>query len=165
MSRFFRVYDRLLDATVLLPGVIVALMALGISVDVMLRNAGLASLPWMLESVEYAMYGLTFVGTAAVLRAGRHVQVDLIGSALGPRGMAISDMIVALLTSVIAAILLWFGVLAVQTAFQRNAILRQYFDIPEWIVLLLLPFGWSLVLVECLRRLWLSARTIQGANQ
>ena len=64
---------------------------------------------------------------------------------------------------VIAAILLWYGLRAVEIAHGSDAMLRQYFDIPEWLLLLFLPFGWTLVLIECLRRCWRATRDIRIA--
>ncbi len=152
MRRLFAIHDRIIEALVHLPGAIVALMAVGICIDVLLRNLGLGSFPWMLEVVEYALYGLTFAGTAAVLKHNRHVRVDLWGNAVPDRVRALSDVFVAVVMSVMTAVLLYYGVKAMLTAMDRNAMLRQYFDVPEWVVLLVLPIAWTLVLIECLRQ-------------
>lgn len=153
MKQLFAIHDRVVEALLHLPGIIIAAMAIGISLDVLLRNFGISSVPWILEVVEYGLFVLTFAGTAAVLKHGRHVQVDLWGALVSPRTRALSDMSVAILMAAITALLLFYGVKAMLLAFDRNAMLRQYFDVPEWIVLLVLPIGWTLVLIECARKI------------
>lgn len=153
MKRLFAVHDRIIETLLHVPGIVIAAMAIGISLDVLLRNFGVSSVPWILEVVEYALFGLTFAGTAAVLKHGRHVQVDLWGDMVSPRLRALSDMVVAGVMAAITALLLYYGVRAMLLALDRNAVLRQYFDVPEWIVLVVLPVGWILVLIECFRKI------------
>ena len=162
MARFFALYDRLLDWSGHVPGLIVAAMALGISIDVTMRNLSLGSVPWALEMVEYAMFGLTFAGAAYVLRAGRHVRIDLVASFLGPRGNVVSELVAALVMLVITSILLWYGLQATLLAAERGAMLRQHFDVPEWVPLTMLPAAWLLVLIECARRVWVCVGELSG---
>ena len=164
MSRVFAIHDRIIEALLHVPGVIIAAMAFGISLDVLMRNFGISSVPWILEVVEYSLYVLTFAGTAAVLKHGRHIQVDLWGDLVSPRIRAISDMAVAILLATMTSVLLYFGVKAMLLAFDRNAMLRQYFDVPEWIVLLILPIAWTLVLLECIRKILQARQDIVSAK-
>ena len=82
MRKSGEAFDRLLVLTGVVPGVIVALLAVGVAAEVFARNFGLTGFYWMLEVVEYGLLTLTMVGSAYVLSIGRHVTIDLVLNAL-----------------------------------------------------------------------------------
>ena len=53
MKKLGEAFDRLLALTSVIPGVIIALLALGVAWEVFTRNLGVSGFYWMLEAVEY----------------------------------------------------------------------------------------------------------------
>ena len=149
----FRKFDQAIAVLGELPGYIIALIALGIGVDVVMRNAGFGSIPWMLEAVEYALFALTFTGTAYVLRRERHVRVEVFVELLPVSLRRIVEVSALLVVLVVTTALLVFSIRAVQVAHQDAAVIRQHFDVAEWIPLCVLPASFLLLLGEVLRRL------------
>ena len=146
-------YERLLRGLGELPGFIVVLIVLGIATDVLLRNIGVGSIEWMIEVVEYGLFLLTFLGTAFVLRLGRHVVVDVVSSNLPARPRRLLAIIAAAVMIAICIVLFYYGVLVAWTAADEGSMLVKTFTIPEWCLLVVLPFAAILLGVESARRL------------
>ncbi len=146
-------FDRLLALTGVVPGVIVAALAVGVAAEVLARNLGLSGFYWMLEAVEYGLLTLTMVGAAYILSIGRHVTVDLVLSILPPAArrcfrIAINAVIVA-----VAAVVLYYGLVTTHLAYVEDSTLYKSFDIKEWIPMAVVPGGMALFLIEAARQL------------
>lgn len=148
-----RAHDGLLRACGEIPGVIVVLVVCGIAVDVVLRNIGVGSIEWMIEVVEYGLFLLTFVGTAYVLRLGRHVTVDIVPGVLPPRPRRYLAILAGILLLVICAIFFYYGVRAALLSRAENYALVKTFTIREWWLLAVLPAAALLLCIEGVRRL------------
>ncbi len=145
-------FDRLLAFTGAVPGVIVALLAVGVAAEVVARNLGLSGFYWMLEAVEYGLLTLTMVGAAYILSIGRHVTVDLVLSAL-PRGAYRQFRIgINLVIVVVAAVIVYYGTITTHLAWVEDSTLYKSFDIKEWIPMAVVPGGMALFLVEAVRQ-------------
>lgn len=154
MGAFFRAYDRFLQFTGVIVGAVVGLAALGIGIDVLLRNLGFGSIFWMLELVEYAILFVAMVGTAYVFQLGRHVSVDIVTDSLPPRIRKVVARVALIVTALVSTILLIWGVITTAKSFESGALVFKHFTIPEWMPLTLIPFGFLLLTIECLRELW-----------
>ena len=82
MEKVLRAYAFSLTALGTLGGIVFAAMAVMISLDVVLRNLGISSFPWLLEIVEYALFIVTVMVAPWVLHKGSHVRVDVLVGAL-----------------------------------------------------------------------------------
>ena len=153
MRKIVRGYDRLLDICGEIPGLIVVLVVIGIASDVVLRNLGLGGIEWMIETVEYGLYTLTFVGAAYVLRIGRHVTVDVLVTALPPRARRWTAIVAAAIMLTVSAVFLYYSARVVLSAQADDSLIIKTFTIPEWVLLSLLPPAALLLCIECLRRL------------
>ncbi len=154
LGGFFRAYDRLLQLTGVVVGAVIGLAAVGIGVDVLLRNLGFGSIFWMLEVVEYSILFVAMVGTAYVFQIGRHVSIDLLTNSLPPRSKHIVGLIALVVTTAVSAVLLTWGLITTIKSFESGAVVYKHFTYPEWMPLALVPFGFLLLTIECLRELW-----------
>jgi TRAP-type C4-dicarboxylate transport system permease small subunit len=156
VRRLGALYDRLLAALGLVPGVMVALIGLGTCADVLLRNLGSSGLYGMLEIVEYSLLILVMAGAGYVMRINRHVTVDILTDAL-PRFLARPAAIAtALLSTVFCAIFLWYSIATVLDTYQSGALVQKTFNIPEWVPILAIPLGFLFLTIETVRRLLIS---------
>src|SRR5262245_25835917 len=72
-----RGYHLVFSALGLVSALLIGAVAVGMSLDVIQRNLGLGTVPWMLEACEYAIFVSTFLGAPWVLHLGAHVRVDV----------------------------------------------------------------------------------------
>jgi TRAP-type C4-dicarboxylate transport system permease small subunit len=142
----------------LLCGLLIGGIALGITVDVLMRNLRLGSLSWVMEVNEYALYIVTALGAPWALYRGAHVRVDLllkgVPRAAGRWLEALTDL-VGLFAS---GALLYYAVAVARASIRDNARVIKILIIPEWWVFAVIAVGALLLVVEFVRRLVLAFR-------
>lgn len=171
MRRLAKLVDRgfglVIDGLGLLSGVVIAIITLAISADVALRAAGYRTLGWTLEVSEYGLLFVCFLGAPFVLRHGDHIRVDVILRNAGPvwkgRMLILSNLIAALTCLFLA----WFASLEALTAYIRGAILFKEIEMPQWIVLSVMPVGMLLLAWEFFSRIIrrLAGIEVPGENE
>jgi TRAP-type C4-dicarboxylate transport system permease small subunit len=133
-------------------------MAVLISLDVILRNLGVASFSWLLELSEYALYVATFLAAPWVLHLGAHVRVDLVVSSV-PRHVArLLEVLANLLGLAVAATLGWYGWRVASVSFARGDVLFTELVVQEWILLIFIPLSCLLLTIEFAFRVRASLR-------
>lgn len=153
MKKMGAAFDRLLALTAVLPGVIIALLALGVAWEVLTRNLGVTGFYWMLEAVEYGLLILTMLGAAYVLSIGRHVTVDLVLGALPPRVHRIFRITIDVVIVLVSGTILYYGIVTAHLAFVEDSTLYKSFDIKEWMPMSVVPIGMGLFMIEAIRQL------------
>ncbi len=153
MRKLGQAYDKFLALTGVIPGVIVALLAVGVAAEVGARNLDLTGFYWMLEAVEYGLLLMTMLGAAHVLSLGRHVTVDIVPSALPPRLRSKLEIVINVVIVVVGLIIVYYGILATRLAYFEDSTLYKSFDIKEWMPMAVVPGGMALFTIEAVRRL------------
>lgn len=148
-----RLYDGLLHAMGATAAMLIAAVALGMSVDVVQRNLGLGTLSWMLEACEYAIFSATFLGAPWVLRLGAHVRVDVLVSSLPPRAARALEIGGDAVGAATCSVLFYYAIVVVRGAIRDDARIIKMFIIPEWWVFAGIAFSAALLVIEFLRRL------------
>jgi TRAP-type C4-dicarboxylate transport system permease small subunit len=139
-------------------GLLIGGIALGITVDVLMRNLKLGSLSWAMEVNEYALYVVTALGAPWALYRGAHVRVDLlikgVPRAIGRWVEALTD-VVGLFAS---GVLFYYALAVARVSERENARLIKILIIPEWWVYAVVAVGGLLLVVEFARRLGLAIK-------
>ena len=153
-----RLYDAFYVALGAVAAALFVAMALLISADIVMRNVGLGTIPWVLEASEYMQYVAAFIATPWVLWLGGHVRVDiLLHSAPRPVARAL-EVLADLIGAVISAALLYFATAVGWASYVEGDRVIKSFIFPEYWVFAFLALVAFLLLVEFCRRLW-RART------
>jgi TRAP-type C4-dicarboxylate transport system permease small subunit len=123
-------------------------------IEVALRALG-SSIIWAVETSLYAFIWLTYVSAAQLARDRQHLCFTLVRNSLGRRGqfacLALSDLSLALVCVVIAGYM-WKPL----TDTIRFDLQMTGIDLPLWLAMVAVPFGWLLVLVRVVQRFWRS---------
>ena len=149
-------FDRLLEVTGVIPGIIVALLAVGVAAEVFARNLGLTGFYWMLEAVEYGLLTLTMVGAAYILSIGRHVTVDIVINALPANVRRVFRICINLIIIVVSSIILYYGLVTTHLAYVEDSTLYKSFEIKEWMPMAVVPGGMALFTIEAIRQFFRS---------
>jgi len=152
------VYERALMGLGLVPGLLVALIAIGTCADVLLRNIGFSGLYGMLEVIEFSLLVLTMAGAGYIMRINRHVTVDILGEYLPPRIGRVVVLIATFIAIVVSVIFLAIGIFTTIDSFTSGATIQKEFIIPEWWPVATIPIGFFFLAVELIRRLVLILR-------
>ena len=156
---------KVLDKTCQLCAIIGALLLLfvtfSIAYSIVTRQMGLGSPIWIFQFNEYSLLWITFLGTAWLLAEDKHVQICLLTNVLGERPNKILGIIHSVVGFGLCAVLAWYGFFSTKDHFVRNVIDTQAVDVPKWIILTVIPFGFILLSLQFLRKLYVS---ITGAK-
>jgi TRAP-type C4-dicarboxylate transport system permease small subunit len=146
------VFDRLLDACGLASGYLCGLIAVGVTLDVVLRMLGTAGLGWVFDLVEYALFALTMLGAAHVMRLRAHVMVDLFVGALPARPRRAFRLLALGLSILISGSFMLVSASATLGSWRDGAMVFKTFVIPEWVPLALVPLMFLLLTIELARQ-------------
>jgi TRAP-type transport system small permease protein len=141
-------YDRLLQALAAVAAVLLGASALAITLDVLGRNIGLGTLPWILEVSEYVLPLATFLVAPWLLRRNEHVRLDILLSAWPRLGHVTNVLGLA-----VCAVLVLYGVRTILNSAQQGAMVFKSVVFPEWWLYAPVPLCFSLLAIEFVRRL------------
>ena len=147
------IYDRIIDFLGVLAAAGIALIAILVCADVILRNANLPTIPWQVEVSEYAQYAVTFLGAPWVLRLGGHVRVDMLINLVGPARAVFLEILADILGLFASLVLFGYGIYVVYLTWRDNQLQIKMLIVPEWIIFLVLVFSGLLLITEFIRRL------------
>ena len=154
MSAVARSYDLFYRCIGALVAALIAFIAVIISLDVIMRNVGLGTLPWMLEVSEYAQFLATFLGAPWVLKLGAHVRVDVVVGGLPDRLGRALEMLGDTIGLLASLVILYYALAITTTSLREGAMVIKILIIPEWWVFTVVAFSALLLIVEFVCRIW-----------
>jgi TRAP-type transport system small permease protein len=152
MQKLEDLYRRLLAGLAAVAGVIFALTAVLITVNVVLRAWFSSAIFGLFDAIEYGLLAATFLAAPWVLARNAHVTVDIALMALSDRQRRRVGRLTNLLGAGLCAVFVHYSLTATLASAARGSMIRTSFVIPEWWVLSILPFAMSLMMVEFLLR-------------
>jgi TRAP-type C4-dicarboxylate transport system permease small subunit len=128
--------------------VLLGVSALAITLDVIGRNVGLGTLPWILEVSEYVLPLATFLVAPWLLYRNEHVRLDML-LGVWPRLGHVTNVI-GLGVSVVLVI---YGVRTILNSANQGAMIFKSVVFPEWWLYVPVPLCFALLTIEFVRRL------------
>lgn len=141
-------WERLLEGLAALAALLLGVSALAITLDVVLRNVGLGTLPWILEVSEYVLPLATFLVAPWLLRRNEHVRLDILLSVWPRIGHVTNGVGLA-----VCVVLVVYGVRTILNSAQQGAMVLKSVVFPEWWLYVPVPLCFGLLTIEFVRRL------------
>jgi TRAP-type C4-dicarboxylate transport system permease small subunit len=141
-------YDRVLQWLAACAAVLLGASALAITLDVLGRNVGLGTLPWILEVSEYVLPLATFLVAPWLLRRNEHVRLDVL-----LRAWPWLNHVTNVVGLAVCAVLVLYGVRTILNSAQQGAMVFKSVVFPEWWLYAPVPLCFTLLAVEFVRRL------------
>jgi TRAP-type C4-dicarboxylate transport system permease small subunit len=141
-------YEKLIFALFCAGALILALIALFILYDVIARNIGVPTFTHTLALTEYGLYYMTLLGTPWLVRKKHHVYMQLI-TALVPTAIRpyISKLSYLLCVITCALICYYSGLVTLETFLRGDHEVRS-FDMPRWLIFVIMPISFFLLTIE-----------------
>src|SRR4029453_16980237 len=133
-----RAYRGLLHAGAVAAALLLGILALLVTGDVVARNLGLGTLPWIIEVSEYTLPLATFLVAPWLLHRNAHVRVDVLPPLVG---LAVSAVFVV------------YGARAIASSAQQGSMVIKAIVFPEWWLYAPVPVCFAVLAVEFVRRL------------
>ena len=161
-AKIGRVLDRLTDVSAFAAGLLLSFILLSVCLDVIMRYCLNRPLQWVIELTEYALLYITFLGTAWLLRTEGHITVDVVLNRLSPRRQAILRVFSSAVGIVICVCLVWFGFEVAWDHFQRGVYDPTILEFPKALVIVIIPIGSLILLLQFVRRGYRSMMSVLG---
>jgi C4-dicarboxylate transporter DctQ subunit len=147
------ILDRVLNVLAALAILLLVFITLIITYTIGARYLALPVPVWVVQFSEYALLWITFLGAAWLLRKDLHVRIDLLMGLLSPRGQRIMRILHNGMGTIVSAVIAWYASGLVWDFFQRGVMDIRAIDMPRFAVLVVIPFGFMLLLLEFVRQL------------
>lgn len=141
-------YGNLLKGLAALAALLLGVSALAITLDVIARNVGLGTVPWILEVSEYVLPLATFLAAPWLLYRNEHVRLDVLLGVL-PRLRYLTSVV----GLAVSAVLVVYGVRTILNSMAQGSMVLKSVVFPEWWLYAPVPLCFGLLAIEFLRRL------------
>jgi TRAP-type C4-dicarboxylate transport system permease small subunit len=148
-----RAYTAALSGLAAVSAILIGLTALAITLDVVARNVGIASVPWILEASEYMLPLATFLVAPWLLRRNEHVRLDVVLHLARGRLGVVLEMASNLVGILVCAVLVVYGVRTILNSADQGAMILKSLVFPEWWLYAPVPVCFLLLAFEFGRRL------------
>ena len=153
IGRANSVFDGIVNAFAVLSGVIVVGLMIAVSSSAIGRTFWDITWIGLVESCQISVLYFTFLGTTWVLRQEKHVVMDLITTRLSPRNQLIINIITSIICALTCLVILRYSTEAVWSSWQAGIYQYEHFEILDAHILLIIPVGTLLLLIQFLRRI------------
>ena len=158
-----RAYGAVLDTGAVVAALVLAIVALLVTADVLARNVGLGTLPWIIEVSEYSLPLATFLVAPWLLHRNEHVRLDVLLTSLPPAAGRALDRLADAIGLAVSAVFVVYGARTMASSAQQGSLVIKALVFPEWWLYSPVPLCFALLAVEFVRRL-LTRGPLAGAG-
>lgn len=148
-----KAWGRLMQGCGGLAAAILGVVVVLVCWDVLGRNLGLGSLPWIVEITEYALPLATFLAAPWLMYRYEHVRLDLLSTTLSPGNLAKIERIAAAICLVVSLVIVWYALRVIVDVRGIGSMVIKSLVFPEWWLFVPVPICFTLIAIECVRRL------------
>jgi len=148
-----KAWGRLMQACGGLAAVLIGIVVVLVCWDVLGRNLGLTSLPWIVEITEYTLPLATFLAAPWLMYRYEHVRLDLLSTALSARNRARIERVAAALCLAVSLVIVWYSIRVIVDVRGIGSMVIKSLVFPEWWLFVPVPVCFTLLALECARRL------------
>ena len=148
-----KAYYKLILALAVFGGMLLAVVFVGIILDVTIRSIGFNSLQWYSAVAEYSLFFCTMFAAPYLVRHKGHVVVESLRLAMSPMLRSVVAKIVYAICTLLSLLFVFYGLLEVIDAVKTGEQDLRSIDMPKWLLMVPFPIGFSLVAIEFFRYL------------
>ena len=157
-----RAYHLLMHSCGMASALVIGVVVLLVTCDVLARNVGLGSFPWVVEISEYSLPLATFLAAPWLLYKNEHVRVDILVTVF-PVGVARQIERAADVVGVaVCVVFVWYGIRVIADSMQLGSMIIKTLVFPEWWTFVPVPVCFALLAVEFARRMLTGSGIVSG---
>jgi C4-dicarboxylate transporter, DctQ subunit len=153
-----KMLDGLLTGLAALAGLILVFITFSISYGIITRAMGFQSPVWIVQFNEYSLLWMTFLGSAWILSRRKHVAMDVLTGQLSPRSRRFAEILHGFMGVGLCGILFYYSTLMTLNLYQRGVTDVQAMDVPKYLVIMVIPIGFLVLILQFFRNLTASLR-------
>jgi TRAP-type C4-dicarboxylate transport system permease small subunit len=159
------IFEFAISAFLFISGVLLTLIILAVCTDVVMRYLFNRPIFWVAELSEYSLLYITFLGTAWLLKQGGHVKIDLFTSRLAPKKRERLAIVSGIIGIFISVVFTYYGFKVTWDLFERGVFNPTLLEFPKGPLIAVIPIGFFLLLIQFVRMIYASWKTLKGGNQ
>lgn len=152
MEFFNRSLDRVEDVLAFIAAGMIVFTIVFVPIDVGSRYFFGAPVTWVYEITEYILLIVPCLGMAWLARKDGHVVIDVLTSRLGPKTRKRLEAGMYAMVALSCAFIGWWGAVVTLEMFQKNAIIENVLQTPQWLIYVSIPVGFALSALEFARK-------------
>ena len=157
-SNLFRkagnIFDKITRFTFILGYIFIAYMMLSVALEVVTRYFLNRSQGWIIETVEYSLVWIPFLGAAWILRKDEHVKMDFFKNWVSPRTWAVINVVTSILGAISFFIITWYGTQVTISLFESGELMTTLLKPLKAPLYIIVPIGSLLLFIQFLRRIF-----------
>jgi TRAP-type C4-dicarboxylate transport system permease small subunit len=165
LAKAGKVFDRVVDAMLVVSGLIVFIQAIWVSLDVIIKK----SFDWTwspsYEILTYSLVWMTFLGTASIYRDRGHVVMEAIVQRFSPRFQDVIGLITTAAIAVLCVFLLFITARLTIRDYQEHFILATVLNPPKWPIEIVIPLSFLAMFIQSIRHLGLYYRAYRSGER
>jgi len=123
-----------------------------VCVEVFMRYCLNRPQTWVVETTEFGILYIAFLGAAYLLKQEWHVKIEMVLGRLSPRGQALLNAITSILGAIICLAFTVYGTQATMMCFELGRRTRGAMLTLQWPVIMIMPVGFFLLFIQFIRR-------------
>lgn len=152
VNKIGAIFDGVIDTAAALSGILIIFLMLSVCAEIFMRYFAGVTTVWVLETNEYALLYITFLGTAWVLKRGGHVAMDILVTRLNRSTQLLVNISTSFIGATACFIITWFGARVVWEYLDTGRMLVNGLTVPAAPIFVVIPLGFFLLSVQFLRR-------------
>lgn len=129
-------------------GFMLAIM-LVVTADVVMRYLFNSPFAWAYDLIAlYLMAGVFYFVLSDAYRENAHVSIDILHARMGPRARRTADLVTALVSVVLFALIAWIGAERAWENFANDEVLAGEIAWPVWLSAVIVPIGSTLLVLR-----------------
>ena len=146
-------FETLLFALFCLGASILGLIFIFILYDVIARNAGIPTFTHTLALTEYGLYYTTLLGAPWLVRKKHHIYMQIISALVPEIVRPIITRLSYLICVITCGLICYYSGMVSYETFMRGDQEVRSFDMPRWLIFIIMPVSFSLLTIEFARYL------------
>jgi TRAP-type C4-dicarboxylate transport system permease small subunit len=162
MKSFWVIFDRTTEVMAGVAGVILVFICAATCYTIGMRFLFRQTTIWIVQTTEYALLWIVFLGTTWLLREGGHITTDIIYSHLPDKTRRWLDIIMFVAGATACMFMVYFGIDHVRECISRNVTDVRAVTLPKGPLFIIIPIGSALLTIQFLRMAWKKFAKVEG---
>ena len=151
-KKFIAIFNVTIGAAAIFSAVLVVFITIAVLLEIVLRYFFNLPQVWVLETVEYCILYITFLGAAWVLKRDGHVKLDILVIRLKPTNQDMVNIITSIIGALIFLTIAIYGALVTWDDVIRDLWIASELEPPRAPIIAIIPFGSLLLFIQFLIR-------------
>jgi TRAP-type C4-dicarboxylate transport system permease small subunit len=153
-KKFWSFFDKLINVMAALAGVILVFITAAVCYTIGMRFLFKQTTIWIIQTTEYALLWIVFLGTTWLLREGGHITTDIVYVHLKGKTKHILDCIMCAIGGLTCAAMVFLGVLHAYECMAGGVTDVRAVTVPKTAVFIIIPIGSILLTIQFFRMAW-----------